>query len=265
MLKDLGDFCVIDLSNILEPVWSSLRWLIPAVLIVKGIPLAFKARTQGKIGEMTVRAGLDSCTYRALHNGYLPNGARGWTEIDHLLLTEEGILVVETKTLTGQIFGRQSEPQWTRKLGQRTIKIPNPLRQNYGHVQAVRFLVGSTVPVSGQVVLTGSATFPKGMPDGVVSRADFLKALKAGFTGTQPATTRVSAWESLENAAERDRRTRQAHRRQIAARFGHDKKRLLGLGMIVAGSLVLGRWIVSHHLESQLTRSAQDDALELAL
>lgn len=241
MLKDLGDFCVIDLSNILEPVWSSLRWLIPAVLVLRGIPLAFKARAQGKIGEMTVRAGLDSCTYRALHNAYLPNGERGWTEIDHLLLTEEGILVVETKTFTGQIFGRQSEPQWTQKLGRRTIKIPNPIRQNYGHVQAVRTLVGSTVPVSGQVMLTGSATFPKGMPHGVLSRADFFKALKARFTGTQPATAWVNAWETLANAARRDGKTRQAHRRQIAARFGHDKKRLLGFGMIVAG-ITLAAW-----------------------
>ncbi len=232
---------MIDLSNILEPVWSSLRWLIPAVLILKGIPLAFKARTQGKIGEMTVRAGLDSCTYRALHNAYLPNGERGWTEIDHLLLTEEGILVVETKTFTGQIFGRQSEPQWTQKLGRRTIKISNPLRQNYGHVQAVRALVGSTVPVSGQVVLTGSAIFPGGMPDGVLSRADFFKALKAGFTGNQPATAWVNAWESLEIAAKTDRKSRQAHRRQIAARFGRDKKQLLGLGMIVAG-VTLAAW-----------------------
>jgi hypothetical protein len=235
---------MIDLSNILEPAWSSLRWLIPAVLILKGIPLAFKARAQGKIGEMTVRAGLDSCTYRAIHNACLPNGERGWTEIDHLLLTEDGIVVVETKTFTGQIFGRPSEPQWTQKLGRRSIKIPNPIRQNYGHVQALRALIGSTVPVSGQVVLAGSASFPKGMPDGVVSRADFFKALKTEFTGTLPAPSWLEAWESLENAAKTDRKSRQAHRRQIAARFGHDKKQRLGLGMIVAGvSLAAWFWL----------------------
>jgi len=59
----------------------------------------------GTIGELRVAAVLDDIGIETLHDVYLPDGRDGyrWTQIDHLVLTAAGILVVETKNYGGRI------------------------------------------------------------------------------------------------------------------------------------------------------------------
>ena len=229
--------------NLYAPIWDSARWLLPFILILSGVRLAFKARAQGWLGERVVGRRLTEHAHAALHDVIVPDGRGGLTQIDHVLLTDEGIWVIETKTFTGRIFGSERDPQWTQRLGRRSFRIGNPLRQNYGHLKAVETTVGASVPVLGRVVMAGSAIFPKGMPAGVSAAREFRRGLAAARTGQQLPVDWVRAWRELESQAATDAEARRAHRRQIEAKHGRDLRPSLGYLLISIGVL-LGAWVL---------------------
>ena len=231
---------MIDLSVLFEAIWPSVRWVIPFLLIVNGVPLAFKARVQDWIGEKSVAKGIEDFVHGALHDVIIPDGRGGLTQIDHLLLTDSGVLVVETKSFTGRIFGSERDKTWTQRLGRRSFRIRNPLRQNYGHIKAIETIVGGALPVTGQVVIAGSAEFPKGMPKGTCTRREFHRRIKAGPSGGEVAPSWMAAWREIEKHGRQDSGAVRAHRKQLEKRFGRDSRPAIGIAMILTGVLVTG-------------------------
>ena len=131
-----------DFTPIIAQVWGTLGWFIPLMLL---IGLLKSPWAKGHIGELLVRLfahwQLDKQTYRRLHNVTL-NTPDGTTQIDHVFLSPYGIFVLETKNMSGWIFGSEKQAQWTQKLYKRTFKFQNPLRQNYKHTKAIQELLG---------------------------------------------------------------------------------------------------------------------------
>jgi hypothetical protein len=84
----------------------------------------------------------------------------GTTQIDHILLTEAGIFVIETKHYSGWIFGDADADKWTQVIYRTKSRFQNPLRQNFQHIKAVQALF--KLPENafiGCVVFTGDAEF----------------------------------------------------------------------------------------------------------
>ncbi|NJN46915.1 MAG: NERD domain-containing protein, partial [Candidatus Competibacteraceae bacterium] len=129
---------------------------------------------------------------------------------------------MKPRTTKGNIFGQPKDKTWTQRVGRKSFKFGNPLRQNYLHTQAVKALVPG-VPVYGQVAFTNVARFPKGVPEGVSA----LKTLKADLGPLLQADTvdpvdLNGAWQQLQATARTDRETRQAHIAGIQAKHGKD-------------------------------------------
>ncbi|CAG0955280.1 hypothetical protein ANAEL_00300 [Anaerolineales bacterium] len=70
--------------------------------------MTIKAAIKGWIGEAQVTLAkklfLDSSTYFDINNITIPT-ANGTTQIDHIIASQYGIFVVETKNMEGWIFG----------------------------------------------------------------------------------------------------------------------------------------------------------------
>ena len=93
---------------------------------------ALKPQIKGKVGETLVQAGavlmLPSSMYRQNHDVILPT-AGGTTQIDHVIVSVFGESVVETKNMSGWIFGSERDQDWTQVFsGGRKFKFQNPLR-----------------------------------------------------------------------------------------------------------------------------------------
>ncbi len=59
-------------------------------------------------------------------------------QIDHIIVSEYGIFVIETKQYNGYIKGSKYDKKWVRYIkGKEPIYYTNPIRQNYGHVKAI--------------------------------------------------------------------------------------------------------------------------------
>lgn len=121
----------------------------------------------GKVGELNIAASIDVACHRAgkhyriLQNVYVPRGG-GTSEIDVLLLHETGIYVIESKNLSGSIYGENRYSQWLRYKRNEEFpdRFPNPVRQNEGHIKALyHFLNIQTgrVPVYSYIVFGNKA------------------------------------------------------------------------------------------------------------
>ncbi|MCB4747124.1 MAG: NERD domain-containing protein, partial [Sulfurovum sp.] len=70
---------------------------------------------KGVVGEflvnIAVKLRLDKDKYHLIKNVTLPTEG-GTTQIDHIIVSEYGIFVVETKNMKGWIFGDKKQKYW---------------------------------------------------------------------------------------------------------------------------------------------------------
>ncbi len=98
----------------------------------------------GKNGEKKVAKVLNKFATKVggkvIHDIYLPLYDKT-TQIDHLLIAPFGMVCVETKTISGDIYGGQNDKNWTQILGEQKNTFYNPLRQNKTHIDCIHYLL----------------------------------------------------------------------------------------------------------------------------
>jgi hypothetical protein len=138
---------------------------------------------KGFAGEMLVHISakihLNKDKYHVLRNVTLPI-ADGTTQIDHIIVSEYGVFVIETKNMKGWIFGGVHQRQWTQKIFKYTSKFQNPLHQNYKHVETLKSLLELTdQQIFSIVVFVGSSTFKTEMPVNVINGPGLIRYIKS--------------------------------------------------------------------------------------
>lgn len=74
-------------------------------------------------------------------------------QIDHLIISQFGIFVVEMKNYYGLILGEEHKDKWIQYLGKKKSYFLNPIHQNYGHVKALEELLNIKEIKRDEVVL----------------------------------------------------------------------------------------------------------------
>lgn len=125
----------------------------------------------GAAGERSVnsilKGKLDEEEYTLLADLTLPT-AQGTTQIDHVILSRYGVFVIETKNMSGWIFGGESQARWTQVMRRHKSQFQNPLRQNYHHLKVVKDLLGIRLDqMENLVAFVGSAQPKTEMPQNV--------------------------------------------------------------------------------------------------
>jgi len=124
-------------------------------------------------GEAAVRKVLTNyCQKSTAHllNNVTLEYKDGTTQIDHILITQNGIIVIETKHYSGWIFANEKQNQWTQVLFKVKHRFQNPIIQNKKHIIAVQHLL-DFIPkgqIQGLVVFTGDAQFKTEIPPSVI-------------------------------------------------------------------------------------------------
>jgi predicted RNA-binding Zn-ribbon protein involved in translation (DUF1610 family) len=82
-----------------------------------------------------------------------------------------GIFVVETKNLTGWIYGGQDQGKWTQVIYGKKYTFQNPLRQNYRHIKVLSDFLNVDIDKFHSVVMfIGESKFKTPMPSNVLDR-----------------------------------------------------------------------------------------------
>ena len=147
-------------------------WLIAAgsIVVLLIIWLIYRRRVAGD----RLQRVLDDISYDRVDGILIPNGDDGEIQIDHLLLTARGLLIVDIKDVNGAVFGSDKMEQWTVISDKHRFTFSNPQPALYDRIAAVRHIVRQ-VPVEGRLVFLDEAEFTKGVPQ-YVAKLDELHA-----------------------------------------------------------------------------------------
>ena len=154
------------ITNGLSVYW----YLIPLLLLPSVLKSAW---FKGVLGEFLVNCLLNlflsKDKYTLIKNVTLPTDD-GTTQIDHIVVSQFGLFVIEMKNMKGWIFGSEKQKQWTQKIFKYSGKFQNPLHQNYKHTQTLaRCLAIPHEQIFSVIVFIGNSTFKTTMPENVTA------------------------------------------------------------------------------------------------
>ena len=183
----------------------------------------------GAEGERRVNATLSrklaEQDYTLLDDLTLPT-IHGTTQVDHVVLSRYGIFVIETKNMSGWIFGGKAQARWTQVMRRHKSQFQNPLRQNYHHVKVIQDLLGIRLDqLENLVAFVGSAEPKTEMPPNVFwSRGDLFNYIASRqtvqFTDKE---VRDFAHKLRSGALEANKETRRAHVQHVREKAARRK------------------------------------------
>ena len=175
-------------------------YVLPLLLVI--LLLLWLGYRHRRRHDRTVDEVVKSISYEYLSNLVIPKADDGEIHLDHLLLTAEGLLIVEVKDVQGIVFGSDKMQDWTVIAKERRYTFSNPQPGMFDRIAAVRQIVRQ-VPVTGRLLFLDGAEFTKGVP-GLVTTLDDLLA-EFGEVDKLSATAKIEAfkphWEAIQKVA----------------------------------------------------------------
>jgi hypothetical protein len=173
-------------------------YLVPAALVVVLLLLVWLWIRHRRNRRPTMASVFAAIAFERIDSLIVPNADEGEIQIDHLLLTPSGLLVIDVKDVRGTVFGSDKMQDWTVISEERRFTFGNPQPALYDRIAAVRAIVRQ-VPVTGRILFLDGAKFTKGVPGLVCS----LDQLLEEFGETDKATAKVKVeafkphWEMI--------------------------------------------------------------------
>ncbi len=200
---------------LIEILFTLLALLLLVVLIIR------KAKGKGWTGERTVARKLKRLPhgYIVLNDLLLPTTGQGSTQIDHIVVSEYGVFVIETKNYSGIITGSEFGDTWTKNMFGHKFSLYNPIEQNQTHIRAVsRILTKAKIGTRVYSIIT----FPKAATLRVKSdRCEIVYFTRLRQTIRKHQDIQMD-WDTAQRAAKilretniTDRRRRREHTRYV--------------------------------------------------
>ena len=185
----------------LAEILADYPW-VPPLAVVLLLLLAWLVYRYVRASRDVLRRVIADIAFERYSGIVIPAAHEGEIQIDEVLLTSSGLLVLEVKDVQGVVFGSEKMQDWTVMSEQRRYTIPNPQPAMFDRIAAVRAIVRE-VPVTGRIVFLDGAEFTKGVPQ-LVSSPQQL-ADEFGNGDGRAAAFKVDAfrpyWERLGEAA----------------------------------------------------------------
>ena len=167
--------------NTLTQYWYV--WTILILIIVLGSVIKiFKPRIKGFLGENKVASmlsRLDPEKYKIINNLkiYIDKGS---AQIDHLIISNFGIFIIETKNFEGIIFGEETSNYWTQVLYKNRENFYNPIKQNNWHLQTLKNILKkySNILYFPIVVFTNNSDLRVKTITDVIKIDDLIKTIR---------------------------------------------------------------------------------------
>ncbi len=135
--------------------------LLGAVFLLAGVLVWWRRKKHDLLGA------IDAVTVDRMRDVLVPDGMGGHIQVEYLLLTAHGLVVIDVKPYEGMVFASDRMDEWTVMGKEGRFAFPNPQRTLYDRVAAIRRLVRD-VRVTGHVLFAAGADFSKGRPKDVL-------------------------------------------------------------------------------------------------
>jgi len=145
------------------------------------------------------------------------------SEIDHVVVSSFGVFVIETKNYSGKIYGNERSPYWKQYLKKSEFEFRNPVRQNYGHVMALKKVLPDCPPEAfiPVVVFTGDAELNISTPTATVIKIkDLMDTIESYNKPILSEKEKVNIFKGLMALADNadKKNLRKEHIRQVRSK-----------------------------------------------
>ena len=166
----------------LLPVVLNSMFLIFCVIVVIFAIWFRRPEVKGRRGENSVSATLKSLPsgYKTIDNLVLKT-QNGYTQLDHVVVSNHGLFVIETKNYKGWIFGSETKLHWKQVIYKNSYQLYNPIFQNHSHIKALRIAMPDLyrLPVVSIVVFVGNCDLKVYAPnEHVIKRRELKSVIK---------------------------------------------------------------------------------------
>ncbi len=184
------------------PADFSAGYLLPLLVVVLLLAWLLMLAWRRRGASRSLSKVFSAIAFDRMDGLVLPNVDEGEIQIDHLLLTASGLLIVDVKSVTGNVFGSDKMQDWTVISSERRFTFVNPQPALFDRIAAVREVVRE-VPVAGRILFMDGAEFTKGVPSLVCTTEELLAEFREADKAA--AKMKVEAfkphWEQLQGYA----------------------------------------------------------------
>ena len=177
---------------------ANATWLLPVLLLLLVVWFVYRRHAGGDHLQRVLK----EIAYARIEGLVVPDSDDGEIQIDYLLLTSRGLLILHIKDVQGVVFGSDKMQDWTVISKDRRFTFSNPQPALYDRIAAVKQIVRQ-VPVEGRVLFLDGAEFTKGVPSMVCTLDELLEQF--GEKDKAAAQRKVEAfkphWELLQKNA----------------------------------------------------------------
>jgi hypothetical protein len=172
--------------------------LLPVLLVLLVVWFIYRRRAGGDHLQRVLK----EIAFARIEGLVVPDSDGGEIQVDYLLLTSQGLLILHVKDVQGVVFGSDKMQDWTVISKERRFTFSNPQPALYDRIAAVKQIVRQ-VPVEGRVLFLDGAEFTKGVPSMVCTVDELLEEF--GEKDRAAAQRKVEAfkphWELLQKHA----------------------------------------------------------------
>jgi len=125
--------------------WIKYPIFLVLIIIIWSLYFLLKinyACFRGKMGEFWIKEELKKLPedrYRIMNDIMIQDN--NTHQIDHIIFSNYGIFVIETKNYYGLIIGDYYKENWCKYTNKNKYYFKNPIYQNYGHIKALSKLL----------------------------------------------------------------------------------------------------------------------------
>jgi restriction system protein len=238
--------------NHLPTVLLHFIWVIPLILLIVYVG---SHRFRGTSGQTRARrmlsANLQKNQYTVVSDLTIPAGG-GTVRIDHLVISQFGIFVLESVNRRGKISGTEFQDRWKEYRYGRFKRFDNPLHQNYLAIEALGQLLHLPHSAFHSIVLVGdSGSLVDKMPANVIPMQRLIPFIRKKSKKLLPPEEANLVLREVEAA------------RLSSSRRGlFDRWSLLRLLLVIA--LLVGSWfafggelkMLNEQLQAQMERKS---------
>lgn len=207
-----------------------MTWGPPIMLLVLALIFGYTT-IKNWLKELFLNRTVRKLGVAALRNIVIPDGMDGRVLIENVILTPNGIYILPIKRYCGIIFAADNIETWTQVVGKRSYKFPNPLPELETYLMAARNLLPA-VNVTGYILVTRDAEFPKGKPERIIPLAQVAEVL-ATKSEEVPDQLR-NAWDKLKSAGQKLSKEQKSAMRRLDDGNGGTSQYFISIGLFCA-------------------------------
>jgi len=180
---------------------SYIAFLVVLALAVL-VPVGIMLMAPHRVRERALKQAVRQISKDTLHDLVVPDGIDGEIQIDSLLLTQHGLLVLEIRRVDGKVFGGERLDNWTALADKKRVSFANPIVLMQQRVVALRSQF-KNIPVEGRVVFAGNVTLSSDLPAVVTTVAGLREefAPQQGRADGAQIDAFYSQWDELRRSS----------------------------------------------------------------